>query len=385
MENVNFGEKIEELTIVRAPPNSLGNRYASSRRLKPFVETLKDKTKLKKTMAKKNSLNNLTFTKLNSKVSTCSFCGETTHRVTNCAVKLSFGKDHDAHAISEYLLKRAPYKYLPANKVDEIIYSDIGSSRNGTRHIVIHTLYLKCQKSGPERPFKEDFITHISLLDRYAKPMCGYNKCFVDLPMVIQYIFKHNTTKGRYIFSEVKEKSVGDDFYNSQTEPVNHYNLGNRNQHMSHPMLYSASPSLPAMVPETGTYKNPVDICNGNHRFDQHFSCPDPVRNSRHPTNIPVTGLKSSRENHLYPINLDHPDPVTGSMYGTEIGNRYYPSLSSQIAFGDNLEPGSLEDSSNKRDQTMMQYNLTPYSSCKKIKVKSTEPNNEEHTITLHI
>ena len=87
----------------------------------------------------------------------------------------------------------------------------------------------------------------------------------------------------------------------------------------------------------------------------------------------------------MYPINPDHPDPVTGSMYGTEIANRYYPSLLSQIAFGDNLEPGSLEDSSNKRDQNMMQYNLTPYSSCKKIKVESTEPNNEEHTITLYI
>ena len=102
--------------------------------------------------------------------------------------------------------------------------------------------------------------------------MHGYNKCLVDLAKVFQYIFKYNTTKGRYIFSEVMEKSVGEEFYNSQTIPSNHHKPVTGHLCTSQQLKYATGLCLTNNVPVNGTYNNAVDICDGQIPVSKHYS-----------------------------------------------------------------------------------------------------------------
>ena len=125
--------------FVRDPLNSLGNRHASSKRFKTIVEISKKNTYAVKKATQHIFLNNLQFTKLSAKFPSCSFCGDTSHRVTNFSVKYSFEKEQKAYSLSEHLLKRALYRILSTDQINDVIYSNIGSSGNGTIHIAIHT------------------------------------------------------------------------------------------------------------------------------------------------------------------------------------------------------------------------------------------------------
>ena len=66
------------------------------------------------------------------------------------------------------------------------------------------------------RPNQDELAARITFLDKVGKPHGGYTQCLVDLRRVIEYIYKHNSTKGRSIFSQIKKQSIGPQFQSTE-------------------------------------------------------------------------------------------------------------------------------------------------------------------------
>ena len=49
----------------------------------------------------------------------------------------------------------------------------------------------------------------VTLLDSYGKPMSGFNRSLLDLCRLKEYIYKHQSKSGRYIFSSIDQESIG--------------------------------------------------------------------------------------------------------------------------------------------------------------------------------
>ena len=87
----------------------------------------------------------------------------------------------------------------------------------------------------------------ITLLNDYGKPIPGYTRCLVNLVFVIDYIYKHNGTSKRFVFSKLEEESVGGTFcsisniHQNTNLSVNY--LGIRNSQMSLSIMDSSQTS----------------------------------------------------------------------------------------------------------------------------------------------
>ena len=131
-----------------------------------------------------------------------------------------------------------------------------------------------------------------------------------------------------------------------------------------------------------------MNLCRDNLVSGTKSHIQDPVNGSmygfEHPvtfTNIgiqyPVTGVKFCIDN---PVTWSKLEIQQKKLSNSE--DRYNPSLSSQIAFGDDLEPCNLEDNLNKRKQNVMEYNDKSCSPYKKIRL--IQPNQIHNGILNH-
>jgi hypothetical protein len=55
-------------------------------------------------------------------------------------------------------------------------------------------------------------VVTITLLNDYGTTIPGYTRCLVDMVLVMEYIYKHNGTAKRFVFSKLEEESVGATF-----------------------------------------------------------------------------------------------------------------------------------------------------------------------------
>ena len=209
---------------VTVPSKPLGHQYATCNRIKPMVERVQQpKHQQKIDVTKAVKTNHLILRKAPGlkpkpkRILTCSFCGDRNHQKCNCPLKISYGPEQDGSRFVEYLLNQAPFSILDEREAKEIIYDNV-SSRIGVKHIVVHSLHVKFQCNTQSRPRQDDLAARITFLDKIGKPYGGYTECLVDLIRVIEYIYKHNGTKGRCIFSFVNKKSIGSLYHSSQTK-----------------------------------------------------------------------------------------------------------------------------------------------------------------------
>ena len=105
----------------------------------------------------------------------------------------------------------APFSVLNYSEAKEII-DDSVSSCVGVKHILVHSLHVKWVCNTQSRPNQDELAARITFLNKVGKPYGGYTRCLVDLRRVIEYIYKHNSTKGRSIFSQIKKQSIGPQF-----------------------------------------------------------------------------------------------------------------------------------------------------------------------------
>ena len=59
---------------------------------------------------------------------------------------------------------------------------------------------------------KEEMVVTITLLNDFGMHILVYNRCLMDLVVVIDYIYKFNGIAKRYMFSKLAEESVGGTF-----------------------------------------------------------------------------------------------------------------------------------------------------------------------------
>ena len=114
--------------------------------------------------------------------------------------------------VIEDLLTKTPFTLLNGNDRKKIITTDI-CCKNGSKHIVIHTLHCKVLNPCLRRPPKEEMAVTITLLNDFGKPIPGYTRCLVNMVLVTEYIYKHNGTSKRFVFSKLEEESVGTNFF----------------------------------------------------------------------------------------------------------------------------------------------------------------------------
>ena len=130
------------------------------------------------------------------------------------------------------MLTTAPFTLLHIKDRDKIISTDI-CAKNGSKHLVIHTLHCKVLSPCLTRPSKEEMVVTITLLNDFVTPIPGYTRFLVNLVFVIDYIYKHNGTAKSFLFSKLEEESVGDTFCSisnmHQLSNLSHNNLDTRN------------------------------------------------------------------------------------------------------------------------------------------------------------
>ena len=64
-------------------------------------------------------------------------------------------------------------------------------------------------------------VVAITLLNYFGMPIPCYNRCLLNLVFVMDYIYNHNGTAKRFLFSKVDEEIVGSTFcsiYNTKQQ-----------------------------------------------------------------------------------------------------------------------------------------------------------------------
>ena len=129
------------------------------------------------------------------------------HVINSCPNKDFYEKDKIGNELIFYLNKQSPYVILEEHKQVQIISSDISNTK-GCKHMVVHTVYSICTPSVPGsiNPGKTNFW--VNLWKREVKPCEGYNRCYVDHPSVMRYIYKDIGSRKKFLKNTIKEDSV---------------------------------------------------------------------------------------------------------------------------------------------------------------------------------
>ena len=127
------------------------------------------------------------------KKTSCSFCGNTGHKITKCPVKQALGVERKVILLVEYLSCRAPYSVLNESDRDKIITNEF-TGRSTIRHMKIHQLHTKCKPSPLSNPTPDQMVALVTMYDKYGKPLDGYVECIVALDLIISYIHKYHTS-----------------------------------------------------------------------------------------------------------------------------------------------------------------------------------------------
>ena len=136
-----------------------------------------------------------------------------------------------------------------------------------------------------------------------AKPVPGYEKCLVDLPQVIKYIYTNVDKKNRYIFSHLKKESVGSNFVNTPCLENTHKSM----------MLSTASNSV-----HYSNHKYPqtsLSTVKRSHEDYHNQSVPSVFFNA-----IPIGCHKDKKSRH----SLDNPDKTKGISNSITIKSQPY-------------------------------------------------------------
>ena len=192
------------------------------------------------------------------------------HQKSNCHIKLSYGIAQEGSSFVEYLLFHAPFSILNVSEAKDIIDDNV-SSRKGVKHLLVHSLHTKWLCNTQSRPNQDELAARITFLDKLGKPHFGYTQCLVDLRKVIEYTYKHNSTNGRFIFSQIKKQSIGSQFQSTQasfnTRPyslppvtgLTPNSVTESNQHI-YPQSYGNTPKMSSIVT---SQKETVTVLNG--------------------------------------------------------------------------------------------------------------------------
>ena len=90
----------------------------------------------------------------------------------------------------------------------------------GLKHMVIHIVYNICTAFVTCSINPDETIFCVTLLNSEAKPLEGYNRCYIDHSSVMGYIYKNMGKQNRFLKSTVKEESVGHKFISRNTSHV---------------------------------------------------------------------------------------------------------------------------------------------------------------------
>ena len=151
---------------------------------------------------------------LKSKSVTCYFCKGINHWVSNYLLKDSYDVIYDGLVLIKYMTTRCPFSSIDQNRHANIITTDV-SGRIGIKHVIVHMVHSKVNVSSLQnRPQEDDLAATVTYLDLYGKPMSGYNRCLLNLRVLIEYIYKHQRKSGWYIFSTLDREFIGQNFVN---------------------------------------------------------------------------------------------------------------------------------------------------------------------------
>ena len=106
---------------------------------------------------------------------------------------------------------QSPYDILPRDLANKVIAEDITKVKN-VKHIVIHLVCAICTPNPNSAFTPESTVLCMTFLDKMAKPLPNYYRCYVKGEYVIAYLHRHMPTNARKMFCTVEKESVGSDF-----------------------------------------------------------------------------------------------------------------------------------------------------------------------------
>ena len=189
---------------LQLPPSNPNHGYYSTKRMRPNVEP---KPKRKRLSQQPLSQQKQTLRKKQTK--TCGYCSGP-HVCNSRNRKDEYGPYMEGQELMK-LLKFSPYAILDESKKVHVISGDISGTKF-CKHMVIHTVHSICTPSLKGSINPDETIFCLTLLDSSAKPMQGYDCCYVEHESVIRYIYKNMDVKNRFLFSTIKIESVGPKF-----------------------------------------------------------------------------------------------------------------------------------------------------------------------------
>ena len=111
----------------------------------------------------------------------------------------------------KYIEYQSPYGILPRDLANKVITEDITKVKH-VKHIVIHLVYAICTPNPNSAFTPESAVLCMTFLDKMAKPLPNYYRCYVKGEYVIAYLHRHMPTNARKMFCTVEKESVGSDF-----------------------------------------------------------------------------------------------------------------------------------------------------------------------------
>ena len=217
-----------DFTSLHLPSKPLSQHLGNNGRLKPTVEKQRNSCHaISNSTSNRNIRPHSILCSTNKSPQRYKFCKSEDYIVSNCPLKESYGPALKGRDVVGFLLTKAPFSLLHIIYRDKIISTDI-CAKNGSKHIVIHTLNCKVLIPCLTRPSKEEMVVTITLLNDFGTPIPGYTRCLVDMNLVLDYIYKHNETAKKFVFSKLEEESFGGTFC-SISNIHQHSNLSQNN------------------------------------------------------------------------------------------------------------------------------------------------------------
>ena len=270
------------LDNIEAPLKTINTHFATNNRLKTTREKKIQQLKKRKNeitqcygTIKNSTIQNRTFAKRS-----CTFCKVSDgHTVSNCKLKMKYGKCVDCILLMEIILSKAPYKIIDPDQANNVIY-DLDSKL--INHVLIHTVQTKIETINC-RPTKEDLIIEVTCLGKNGTELPGYTRSLIHCPQIFNYLHKIKGSKHHYVFSNIDKECIGSEYQKNEyciTVPNN----SNCQTPLSSQPLYSANnhvhqqATLPYYGPNIGIHfpfqQNAMNSIQGNTSHYMNFYNP---------------------------------------------------------------------------------------------------------------
>ena len=138
------------------------------------------------------------------------FCSMAGHRVTNCNIKLSYGREIEVNQAITLLLNSAPFCCASESLAGSVIQD---MNWRMVKHLKLHMLFSKTSVKNACQPSSNNMFAKVTCIGSKGESIKGLCKCYIELDEIITFLHKAKSNHSlRKIFYGIDIESIGEKF-----------------------------------------------------------------------------------------------------------------------------------------------------------------------------